>query len=66
MASREMIDVLQRLRELDETNPNVHTDALENTEKMNPPVEEAKKKKLKSQSLLVLTHQKTYQLLHNL
>ena len=47
MASREMIDVLQRLRELDETNPNVHTDALENTEKMNPPVEEAKKKMVK-------------------
>jgi hypothetical protein len=47
MASREMIDVLQRLRELDETNPNVHTDALENTEKMNPPVEETKKKMVK-------------------
>ena len=47
MASREMIDVLQRLRELDETNPNVHTDALENTEKMNPPVKEAKKKMVK-------------------
>jgi hypothetical protein len=44
MASREMIDVLQRLRELDEKNPNVHTDALENTEKLNPPVEEAKAK----------------------
>jgi len=43
MASREMIDVLQRLRELDKDNPNVITDALENTEKMNPPVEEAKK-----------------------
>ena len=47
MASREMIDVLQRLRELDEKNPNVHTDALENTEKLNPPVEEAKKKMVK-------------------
>ena len=45
MASREMIDVLQRLRELDKENPNVITDALENTEKMNPPVEEAKKAK---------------------
>jgi len=45
MASREMIDVLQRLRELDEKNPNVHTDALDNTEKLNPPVEEAKKAK---------------------
>lgn len=45
MASREMIDVLQRLRELDKDNPNVITDALENTEKMNPPVEEAKKAK---------------------
>jgi len=45
MASREMIDVLQRLRELDKNNPNVITDALENTEKMNPPVEEAKKAK---------------------
>ena len=44
MASREMIDVLQRLRELDEKNPNVHTDALENAEKLNPPVEEAKAK----------------------
>lgn len=44
MASREMIDVLQRLKELDEKNPNVHTDALENTEKLNPPVEEAKAK----------------------
>jgi len=42
-----MIDVLQRLRELDEKNPNVHTDALENTEKLNPPVEEAKKKMVK-------------------
>ena len=47
MASREMIDVLQRLKELDEKNPNVHTDALENTEKLNPPVEEAKKKMVK-------------------
>jgi len=47
MASREMIDVLQRLRELDKDNPNVITDALENTEKMNPPVEEAKKKMVK-------------------
>jgi len=45
MASREMIDVLQRLRELDKKNPNVVTDALENTEKLNPPVEEAKKAK---------------------
>ena len=44
MASREMIDVLQRLRELDEKNPNLHTDALENAEKLNPPVEEAKAK----------------------
>ena len=44
MASREMIDVLQRLRELDKNNPNVITDALENTEKMNG-VEEAKKAK---------------------
>ena len=47
MASREMIDVLQRLRELDQKNPNVVTDALENTEKLNPPVEEAKKKMVK-------------------
>jgi len=31
----QMIDVLKKLRELDEKNPNVHTDALENTEKMN-------------------------------
>ena len=47
MASREMIDVLQRLRELDEKNPNIVKDAVENTEKMNPPVEEAKKKMVK-------------------
>ena len=47
MASREMIDVLDRLRDLDKVNPNVHSDALENTEKLNPPVEEAKKKMVK-------------------
>ena len=45
MASREMYDVLERLRELDKNNPNVINDAVENTEKMNPPVEEAKKAK---------------------
>ena len=45
MASYEMIDVLQRLRELDEKNLNVVTDAVDNTEKFNPPVEEAKKAK---------------------
>jgi hypothetical protein len=45
MASYEMIDVLQRLRELDEKNPNIVTDAVDNTEKFNPPVEEAKKAK---------------------
>jgi hypothetical protein len=39
-----MYDVLEKLRELDKKNPNVHTDALENTEKMNAPIEEAKKK----------------------
>jgi len=45
MASREMIDVLQRLRELDAKNPNVHSDALDNTVKMNgDAVEEAKAK----------------------
>ena len=47
MASREMINVLDRLRDLDKVNPNVHSDALENTEKLNPPVEEAKKKMVK-------------------
>ena len=47
MASREMIDVLDRLRDLDKVKPNVHSDALENTEKLNPPVEEAKKKMVK-------------------
>lgn len=40
----EMIDVLERLRELDKQNPDVHLDAIENTEKMNPSVEEAKAK----------------------
>jgi len=35
MASREMYDVLQKLKELDSKNPNVHNDALENTLKMN-------------------------------
>ena len=45
MASREMYDVLKRLKELDKNNPNVINDAVENTEKMNPPVEEAKKAK---------------------
>lgn len=44
MASREMYDVLERLKELDKNNPNVINDAVENTEKMNPPVEEAKAK----------------------
>jgi len=44
MASIEMIDVLKRLRELDEKNPNVHTDAIANTEKANG-VKEAKKAK---------------------
>jgi len=44
MASIEMIDVLKRLRELDEKNPNVHTDAIKNTEKANG-VKEAKKAK---------------------
>ena len=39
-----MIDVLERLRELDKQNPDVHLDAIENTEKMNPSVEEAKAK----------------------
>ena len=47
MASYEMIDVLERLRQLDKKNPNVHSDALDNTEKLNPPVEEAKKKMVK-------------------
>jgi len=47
MASREMYDVLERLKELDKNNPNVINDAVENTEKMNPPVEEAKKKMVK-------------------
>jgi hypothetical protein len=40
----EMIDVLKRLRELDSKNPNVVSDAVENTEKMNgqkQPVTEA-------------------------
>ena len=45
MASREMYDVLERLKKLDKNNPNVINDAVENTEKMNPPVEEAKKAK---------------------
>jgi hypothetical protein len=40
----EMIDVLERLRELDKQNPDVHLDAIENTEKMNSSVEEAKAK----------------------
>tara|TARA_R100001509_G_scaffold48570_1_gene26393 strand:- start:545 stop:1042 length:498 start_codon:yes stop_codon:yes gene_type:complete len=35
MASREMYDVLEKLKELDSKNPNVHNDALENTLKMN-------------------------------
>ena len=39
-----MIDVLERLRELDKQNPDVHLDAIKNTEKMNPSVEEAKAK----------------------
>ena len=47
MASREMYDVLERLKELDKKNPNVINDAVDNTEKMNPPVEEAKKKMVK-------------------
>ena len=45
MASREMYDVLQRLRELDAENPNVHSDALDNTVKMNGSVTEAEFKK---------------------
>ena len=44
MASREMYDVLERLKELDKKNPNVINDAVDNTEKMNPPVEEGKAK----------------------
>jgi len=44
MSNTLMYDVLERLRELDKKNPNVHSDALENTEKMNAPIEEAKKK----------------------
>lgn len=47
MASREMYDVLERLKELDKKNPNVINDAVDNTEKMNPPVEEGKKKMVK-------------------
>lgn len=46
MASYEMIDVLTRLRELDKKNPNVVSDAVSNTERMNgEQVEEAKKAK---------------------
>lgn len=45
MSSPQMYDVLTKLRELDAKNPNVVTDAIDNTEKMNPPVEEAKKAK---------------------
>ena len=40
-----MVDVLKRLREINEKNPEVHSDALENVEKMTAPVEEAKKAK---------------------
>jgi len=43
--SYEMVDVLKRLREINEKNPEVHSDALENVEKMTAPVEEAKKAK---------------------
>ena len=44
MASYEMIDVLTRLRELDKKNPNVISDAVSNTERMNgEQVDEAKK-----------------------
>jgi len=43
--SYEMVDVLKRLREINEKNPEVHSDALENVEKMTTPVEEAKKAK---------------------
>jgi len=41
MSSIEMIDVLNRLRELDKKNPNVVNDAVDNTERMNGSVNEA-------------------------
>lgn len=49
MASYEMIDVLQRLRELDSKNPNVHSDAVDNVEKMN-----AEKKELVKEAIHIV------------